>query len=527
MSTLFAAKLPAAASLDSNSANRLSALWLVIESRGEAHDIALRESLASIKKLNKVADFSIQVILISKAPQDATQYEAILGQDIPVHYKQSIGSALTLPNAEDLIGFLRPGDTIMPEFAQAIQNCTNSIPEFIVSDLFFQDQGRVFPVLLPGLNYCHALNCDYFRSRFFSNAGVARLVSSGDEEISPRDLSLRVFERIYADEKWDSARHIALPLIGIQDSIVAIGEERQALSASDTPALSAHGNVVGAKSAIPPHCVSIIICTKDKGYLLRQLVTHILATKSDLISGIVIISNQTSAPHALRALSDLAASEKIRVVNYDGAFNFSDQCNLGAKYAKGEYFLFLNDDIAPVSDDWLEELVLPAMNKRVSLVAPLLIYPDERVQHAGMYLGYNNIAGHQLRAAHFPEDEYMFLCSAPRFVSVVTGAAMLIPPERFELLNGFDTNFATYIQDVDLCLRIGASGHDIVFNPRSILIHMESPSIKKMLSNEPVMHTRAKEYELFRRRWEGKLNRDAFHNENYDLNDESMRSLIS
>jgi GT2 family glycosyltransferase len=111
-------------------------------------------------------------------------------------------------------------------------------------------------------------------------------------------------------------------------------------------------------------------------------------------------------------------------------------------------------------------------------------------------------------------------------VSCVTGAVMVVDRQLFENLNGFDPLLGTYIQDVDLCLRVGRSGFRIVFNPQAILLHLESSSVREMLADPAVQATRAREYIYFARRWGETRERDPFHNPSFFLNAEDLRAVL-
>ena len=200
-----------------------------------------------------------------------------------------------------------------------------------------------------------------------------------------------------------------------------------------------------------------------------------METARNLIREVVVVSHATRNPYALKTIADLRQNQ-VKVVPYEGPFNFSRQCNLGARQTMSPFILFLNDGITPVTSDWLEQLLAPFDNPDVGMTGPLLLYPDKSVQHAGMFLGFHKTAGHTLRSARLPAGDYLFMTQAPRQVSCLTGAAMLVDRRLFDDLNGFDPLLGTYIQDVDLSLRVGRSGRRLVFNPRSILLHMEPAS---------------------------------------------------
>ena len=83
-----------------------------------------------------------------------------------------------------------------------------------------------------------------------------------------------------------------------------------------------------------------------------------------------------------------------RVVTYVGPFNFSAVNNLGARFAKGEHLLLLNNDIEVLSHDFLRELLSYSQRPDVGAVGAKLYYPDDTIQHAGVIMGINGSAGH-------------------------------------------------------------------------------------------------------------------------------------
>ena len=74
-----------------------------------------------------------------------------------------------------------------------------------------------------------------------------------------------------------------------------------------------------------------------------------------------------------RAQARLGA--KVQIVVYDESFNFSAKCNLGAERAGGEYLVFLNDDVVPLTPDWIESLLQYAQLPEVGGVSPKLSTP--------------------------------------------------------------------------------------------------------------------------------------------------------
>jgi len=143
-----------------------------------------------------------------------------------------------------------------------------------------------------------------------------------------------------------------------------------------------------------------------------------------------------------------------------------------------------------------------------------LIASDQRVRHVGMHLGFNGRAGYTLRNAALPDGDYGFLLTAPRQVSCISAAAMMMRRSLFEELNGFDPMLATSLHDVDLCMRAIRTDARLIVDPRCALVHVESHHEVP----EP-------EYAHFQARWGDRVSNDPWLNDLFDANDESLRTL--
>jgi GT2 family glycosyltransferase len=417
--------------------------------------------------------------------------------------------------ADRFVLFLKAGDLPSPELPRAIGRAARGgICEVVSFDLVRRTGGRVQPLLLPGANPTLMRGADYLFSRVALRGaalGEAHALATAD----PRARLLAWLDAqppLQARGRW---RHIGQTLVDAAISDADIEAQRQSALAEGRKPLRRRS----------PEGATVVICTKDKGHLTRQLVRQLLAKDRSAVEEVVIVSNNTTNPYALQALNDLSVEPRVQVLKIDEAFNFSRLCNAGVRAGRCRGpILLLNDDIDPVSEDWIERLLWRLEDPVVGAAGPLLLYPDERVQHAGMYLGHAGIAGHILRAARLPETDYLFTGCAAREVSAVTGAVMMTQRAAFEALNGLDDQLATYLQDVDYCLRLRGAGLINVFEPASVLIHMESATIRSM-ENAAFHHRRYAERLRFVERWGGLLLNDPLHPRGFDLDDETLRRL--
>ena len=160
-------------------------------------------------------------------------------------------------------------------------------------------------------------------------------------------------------------------------------------------------------------------------------------------------------------------------------FNWSRFNNLGAAAARGEFLLFLNDDIEVLDPDWLEAMLEHAQQDDVGVVGPQLLYPDRRVQHAGLFL-IDSGSRHAFRFAAEDEPGPFGLALSQRNVIAVTGACMMMRRSAFDAVGGFNEAHSIVNNDLDYCLRAWRAGKRVVFTPHTKLIHHELASRAKM-----------------------------------------------
>jgi GT2 family glycosyltransferase len=416
--------------------------------------------------------------------------------------------------------FLKAGDVPAPDFARELARAARrGVAEVVSFDMVRRDDDGVYPLLLPGANPTLLASVDYLFSRVALRGEALSEIGGEISELAaaePRALLLKWLSGRPAAQVQGRWRHVGRPLLEVAVSADEVASLREATILAGRAPVKAKDDAT----------VSVVICTTDKGRLLRQLVRSLLAYRPGAIAEILIFANNTTNPYALHTLADLAEEPNVAVLRRDTPVNVSKLSNAGARLAtRGSHLLFLNDDITPVSEDWLDRLLSRFEDPDVAAVGPLLLYPDERVQHAGMYLGFDGRAGHTLRMAVLPDDDYLFTGVAPRETSCLTGAVLLVERAAFEAINGFDEQLATYLQDVDLGLRLNRIGRRNVFDPTAVLIHMESASIRSLEAKAAFHRQRAAEFARFQERWGAALKVDKFHPAGFDLQEENLRRL--
>jgi len=130
-----------------------------------------------------------------------------------------------------------------------------------------------------------------------------------------------------------------------------------------------------------------------------------------------------------------------------------------------------------ITPGWIEDMLEEALRPEVGAVAPMLLYPDGRVQHAGVAIGIHGWAGHPF-AGLKPGERTPFGAASggTRNWMAVTAACMMVEKRKFDEVGGFDESFAVGGGDVDLCLRLTAAGYRSLCVSHVRLLHDESAS---------------------------------------------------
>jgi hypothetical protein len=171
---------------------------------------------------------------------------------------------------------------------------------------------------------------------------------------------------------------------------------------------------------------------------------------------VVVIANGT--PES--ALATLPGQESLVVVISSLNLGFGGGCNWGARFARGRYLVFLNDDTV-VEPDWLRALVEVAEDDpRIGAVGSRLLDPDGTLQEAGSIL-WSDATTHPVGRGLPPGTPAY---DSVRDVDYCSACGLLVRREAWEAAGGFDeAYFPAYREDVDLCLSLRARGYRTVY----------------------------------------------------------------
>lgn len=265
--------------------------------------------------------------------------------------------------------------------------------------------------------------------------------------------------------------------------------------------------------------VSIVIANKDHVDDLSRCVESIINVSTYDNYEIVIVENNSETQEIRTYYEEIKQHPNVRVVEYEGAFNYSKINNLGVTHTTGEYVLLLNNDTQVITPNWIEELLMYALRDDVGVVGAKLYYDDRTIQHAGIVvgLGAHRTAGHTHYRIPEANVGYMGKLCYAQNVTAVTGACMMVKKSLYEQLGGLDEEFAVALNDVDFCLKVREKGLLNIFTPFAELYHYESKSRGSDKDDARAIRYR-QESDRFKVKWEKVLAKgDPYYNPNFSL----------
>lgn len=424
----------------------------------------------------------------------------------PVRLKRNEGISgntnLALRNArETFVAMLDHDDTLAPFAIQEVADAIQKHPDvdFLYSDADKLDEqgNRCDPLFKPDWSPELMLSCNLmnqfsvYRRSLLEQVGYLDPAFDGAQDW---DLYLRIIERT------DRIQHIPKILYHWRktpNSTAQRTDNKPYVQKAQIAAITNHLKRCGlrdpkvffdAKHPIHqthPLCtwsiprqrrVSIVIPTRDHVDVLRQCLSTLFSKTSYPDFQVILVDTGSTKGETRKLYASYQSESRMKIVEYKEEFNFGKACNTGALAADGELLLFLNNDTEILQKDWIELMAQWFERPGVGIVGPKLLYPDGRIQHAGVMLGLGGMAGHIFIYGNENLGTIFGTDGWYRNVSAVTGACMMISREAFEKAGRFDDGYRLNYSDVDLCLKVRDLGYRIVYTPHVRLIHHEGVS---------------------------------------------------
>ena len=435
-------------------------------------------------------------------------------------------SELLEATSGDLVGFL--DETVFLKtncFNQIINESANNP----TSDLFYSDEeilennGEI-PFFKPDWSPYLSLSRNYMGNFFFLKRSLLTKIDP-DQSLNAENFLLVLYQSY---ETAKNIFHIHSILFSSQNDTSKYLELRKIIprilqkrnlevwSIKDNKKKDSNHRINFRLTEEPK--VSIIIPTKDNGFLLRKCLRSIEYNTTYENYEIIIIDNDSKNNETKQFLKSLPYT----VITYNENFNFSKMNNIAVSNSSGKYLLFLNDDTEVLQPNWLHEMVSICQQKDVGAVGAKLIYRTNKIQHAGMVFLRNGFFFHPFDHEKDGSKTQFDFINLVRECSSVTGACLLTKREIFDSISGFDEQFDVFYGDSDLCFKIRELGLKIIYTPQAVLRHDGSTKIRQAVR----LFIPVENHDSFINKWPVVKNGDPFYNPNlgwnYSINIDDM-----
>ncbi len=397
------------------------------------------------------------------------------------------------------IAFLDHDDVIAPHAFKLIRHTLeqNQGANFLYTDELVVDdvlkptgvmlKPAYDPVLLTGVNYINHFSV--YRHSRLREIGYLRMGYDGSQDY---DLLLRYLEGVPEESvlhlpypaywwrrngKTFSRNFMEAATTNARKALVERFERlKQTIAVEGALTNTLHRIIFEAPHAWPK--VSIVIPSKNNFDLISRILGDLFEKTNYPNFEVLVIDNGSTDQSVLDLYERYRQSEpRFSATVTPEAFNFSRSVNRGLRAATGEHYLILNNDVEVIEADWLKEMVSCLAYDRTGIVGAKLLFANDKMQHAGVVIGFGGLAGHWYMNKPKEFGGPMNRLHVRNTMTCVTGAVMLISGDCLRKIGLFDEeNFAVAYNDVDYCLRAHKAGYRIVWTPFACLYHHESLS---------------------------------------------------
>ncbi|WP_019956966.1 glycosyltransferase family 2 protein [Yoonia vestfoldensis] len=453
------------------------------------------------------------------------------------HISQASNSALEVASGE-FVALLDHDDILDQDalllMAQAI--CANPGVKILYSDedKINADGIHFDPHFKPDWNRDLLYSCNYVSHLGVYQSALMRQVGGfrqGFEGAQDHDLLLRCVENV-ADDEIIHIPKVLYSWRATPGSTAGSGAAKPYATAAGQRAVAEHlwrttGQIVEVDPGPYPFTyrpkwtvtgdplVSIIIPTRDHLDVLKVAVDSILSKTEYRNFELIIVDNGSVDPRTLQWFDQIMAQDdRVDVRRDDGPFNYSALNNAAVAQSRGEFIALVNNDVEVISPGWLSEMLALAQRPGTGCVGAKLYYPDGRIQHGGVIIGFGDVAGHG--HLFFPGGHagYFGRLALRQNLTAVTGACLVVSRSAYDEVGGLnEADLAVAFNDIDFCLKVREAGYSNVWTPWAELTHQESTS--RGVEGTPEKKARFKrECDYMKQRWKTDVMKDPAYNPN-------------
>lgn len=151
---------------------------------------------------------------------------------------------------------------------------------------------------------------------------------------------------------------------------------------------------------------------------------------------------------------------------------FASTVNVGFRVASGKWVATVNDDVV-LSNDWIKQCLLYS-DRETGSINPLIYKQDKKIESAGVKISPQGKA-FTLKPNNFSSDRVKSRNTCQE-VDATNAAAVIYAREALNKVGLFDEKFGSYLEDLDLSLRLSRNGYKNLVSSKSSVIHQGQSS---------------------------------------------------
>ena len=235
-----------------------------------------------------------------------------------------------------------------------------------------------------------------------------------------------------------------------------------------------------------PIKLSIIVVNYNLAEEVQECLVSVFAHADMSIVEIIVVDNN-SIERNIEKVAEQFPPEKFPQIKFyylDSNRGFGAGNNYGASKSTGESLLFLNPDATLISNpvNVIEREF--SNNSEIAILGPRIIDKNGKPENShGGFIGpltataeFFLLPGFGRKLAKTGEGQLTI-------VDWVTGAALFMRRNVFEMVGGFDEDYFLYNEEVDLCKRTLSAGYKTAFLNSTFVCHTGSVGSKKNYYN--------------------------------------------
>lgn len=188
----------------------------------------------------------------------------------------------------------------------------------------------------------------------------------------------------------------------------------------------------------------------------------------------IIVVDNDSTDGTSKAIERLFS--KVRLVKSNKNLGVTGGRNLGARYSKSEYTLFLDHDTTVDENALIKLMGVMQSNPNVGIVGPAIYYYSDPKRVWAFGTSINMLTG-RVSFNHEGEIDHGKFMKAMEVEVLPT--AMLVKKEVIDKIGLFDDIFFAVYEDTDFCFRVKEAGYKVLCVPTAKVWHKVSPDKHK------------------------------------------------